>query len=367
MEKMKALLTARLTDEWLAKLSDYMDIKQAGLYVSKKLLTPAEMIEELRGQDILIVSYDQVTREVIENAPNLKLISSIRTGVGANITIEAATEAGIPVLYTVGRTDHAVAEYTILQMLSLSRPICKADRLMRERVLTDDTLQEVKRDVVWTLEPKSSAGIWREKLRGTELYGKVLGIIGLGTIGRMVARLANAFGMRVLAYDPYVSPETIKDLEVTLLPDLREMLSQADFVSVHARLTPESRGLLGREEFKAMKPTAYYLNTARAAIADEEALIEALQKRWIAGAAIDVFHKEPLSSDSPLLGMDHVILSSHLAGVTHEVIVYHSRMVGEAIIDYLKGQRPEHIANPEVFDTPAFKRRGALAFGTYKE
>ncbi len=366
MNKIKALLTAELEPTWLARLSSYLDVTRAGLYVSEKLLSPDEFVEALCGQDVLILSYDQVTQEVIENAPDLKLISSIRGGPEANISIDAATEAGLPVLYTLGRTDHAVAELTMLQMLALSRPLCRADRLLRERVLTDDEPAEVGRDVIWPLNQTSSAGIWHSRLRGTELYAKVLGLVGLGHIGRMVARLANAFGMRVLAYDPYVNPQTVGE-DVTLIPDLKDMLRQSDFVSVHARVTPQSIGLLGREEFRAMKPTAYYVNTARAAIADEAALMEALQQRWIAGAALDVYHHEPLRSDSPLLGMNHVILTPHLAGVTHEITTHHSRMVAEGIIDFLTGKRPQIIANPEVFDTPAFARRGALAFGAFKE
>ena len=367
MKTMKALLTAELEQTWLTRLSDYLEIKRAGLYVSGTLLTTAELVEELRGQDILVLSYDQVTEELIENAPDLKLISSIRGGPEANVSIDAATEAGIPVLYTMGRTDHAVAELTMLHMLALSRPICRADRLLRERVLTDDSPQEVGRDVIWPLEETSSAGIWHAKHTGTELYGKVLGIIGLGHIGRLVARLANAFGMRVLAHDPYVNAEVVGEVDVALVPELKEMLGQADFVSVHARVTPQSVGLLGREEFQAMKPTAYYVNTARAAIADEKAFLEALQQRWIAGAALDVYHKEPLPPDSPLLGMTHVNLTPHLAGSTHEIVTHHSRMVVEGIIDYLTGKRPPIIANPEVFDIPAFTRRGELAFGVCKE
>jgi D-3-phosphoglycerate dehydrogenase / 2-oxoglutarate reductase len=369
MKKLKALLTAELEPTWLAELTNHLEITRAGLYVSEKLLTPAEFAEALRGQDILILSYDQVTREVIENAPDLKLISSIRGGPEANISIDAATAAGLPVLYTQGRTDHAVAELTLLHMLALARPICRGDRLLRDRVMTDespDRPQEVERDVIWPLEQTTSAGIWHEKLTGTELYGKVLGLVGLGHIGRLVAKLGEAFGMRVLAYDPYVNPTTV-EAGVTLIPDLKEMLRQSDFVSVHARVTPQSVGLLGREEFRAMKPTAYYVNTARAAIADEKALMEALQQHWIAGAGLDVYHKEPLSPDSPLLGMRHVNLTPHLAGSTREITTHHSRMVAEGIVDFLMGRRPPIIANPEVFDTPAFARRGALAFGVYKE
>jgi D-3-phosphoglycerate dehydrogenase / 2-oxoglutarate reductase len=370
MKRMKALLTAELEQTWLAKLSNYLEIKRAGLYVSEKLLTPAEFADELRGQDILILSYDQVTREVIDNAPDLKLISSIRGGPEANISIDAAAESGIPVLYTVGRTDHAVAELTLLHMLALSRPICRGERLLRERVMTDenpDSPRQAERDVIWPLEQTTSAGIWHEKLTGTELYGKVLGIVGIGHIGRLVAKLAAAFGMRVIAYDPYVKPDTLGNTDVALVPDLKEMLRQSDFVSVHARVTPQSVGLLGREEFRAMKPTAYYVNTARAAIADESALMEALQQHWIAGAGLDVYHREPLSPNSPLLGMPHVHLTPHLAGSTHEIMTHHSRMVAEGIIDYLLGKRPAIIANPGVFDTPAFARRGALAFGVCKE
>jgi D-3-phosphoglycerate dehydrogenase len=367
MKKFRTLLTAELEQKWLDRLKECLDIKEAGMYVSKQLLTPPQLIEELRGRDVLIVSYDQVTDEVIANSPDLKVIASIRGGPEFNISIDAATAAGIPVLFTAGRTDHAVAELTLLQMLALSRPICRGDRLLRERIMTDDAPQAVARETTWPIDPTIPLGMMHERLRGTELYDKVLGLVGLGNIGRVVAKLANAFGMHVLAYDPFVTPEATAAIDVTLVPDLKDMLRQADFVSVHARVTPQSTGILGREEFRAMKPTAYYVMNARAPIADEAALMEALRERWIAGAALDVYHKEPLSSDSPLLGMPNVILTPHIAGSTKEIPNHHSRLVAQAVLEFLAGKRPATTKNPQVYDTAAFARRGGLLFGAVKE
>lgn len=359
----KVLVTAELTGEALALLSAHLEVTEGGALRHQRLLAPSELAGELRGHEVLIVAYEQVTDEVMDACPDLKLIASIRGGPEANISIDAATARGIPVLFTLGRTQHAVAEYAFALMLAIARHVTAGDRLVKTRVLTSDAPQTYVRDVVWRLPEGTDAYRIRAGLNGTELYAKTLGLVGLGNIGQEVARLGQAFGMRVVTFDPYLPPARAQALGVESV-DLPDLMRQADFVSLHARVTPESIGVIGREQLRLMKPSSYLVNTARAALLDEAALIGALQQRWIAGAALDVFHKEPLDPKHPLLDLDNVILTPHFAGSTHEIPEHHSRMVAEDVVGYLQGRvTRERVKNPEVFDAPAFAGRGGLIRG----
>ncbi len=359
----RVLLTAELTDDALALLRANVELVEGGALRHGRLLPPAELAEELRGADVLIVGYEQVTEEVMDARPELKLISSIRGGPEANISIAAATARGIPVLFTLGRTQHAVAEHTFALMLALARRVTEGDRLIRSRQITHTGPPASTRDVVWRLPEESPGRERHAALRGTELFGKTLGLLGLGNIAQEVARLGQAFGMTVIAHDPYLPAERAREAGVELV-GLPELMGGADFLSLHARVTPESTGVIGRAELRAMKPTAYLVNTARAALLDEAALLEALRGGWFAGAALDVFHKEPLDPDSPLLELDNLILTPHLAGSTEEIPLHHSRMVAEDVVGYLGGRVVrERVKNPEVFESPAFAERGGVAFG----
>ncbi len=361
--KTRALLTAELTEDALSLLKANVDLTEGGALRHGRLLSPQELADELRGHDILIVGYEQVTDAVMDACPELKLIASIRGGPEANVSIDAATERGIPVLFTLGRTKHAVAEYTFALMLAIARHVTVGDRLVKSRALTSDAPQPYARDVVWRLPEGTEAFRIHAALRGVELYAKTLGLVGLGNIGQEVARLGAAFGMRVATFDPYLPAERAAALGVELV-GLSDLMRQADFLSLHARVTPESIGVVGREQLRLMKPSAYLVNTARAALVDEAALVEALLQRWLAGAALDVFHKEPLDPKHPLLDLDNVILTPHFAGSTHEIPGHHSRMVAEDVVGYLQGRIVrERVRNPEVFDAPAYAGRGGLARG----
>ena len=375
---MRALLTANYIPDYVEQLSQYMQVRHAGYGVGGDLFDERELVRELVGRDLFIVGYDQVTAPVILKSPDLKVIASIRGGPEANIDIDAATAAGIPVLYTIGRTQHAVAEYVLLLMLSLARPLYKTDRQIRNGTLLKQGLSyrertssggddQAARDVIWPLEPGTRAFAAHQKLFGGELFDKTLGIVGFGNIGQAVAQLGMGFGMRVLIHDPYVDAQKVAEAGAEAV-DLLDLMASADYVSLHVRVTPTSRGMIGRREFKAMKPTACLINTARAALVDELALIEALSEGWIRGAGLDVYHREPLEPDHPLLSIDRdrVILSAHLAGSTHEVEGHHCRLVNASVIQYLKGQRPRAVANPSVFDEPGFPERGGMLFGILK-
>jgi D-3-phosphoglycerate dehydrogenase len=232
-----------------------------------------------------------VTREVIQAGKNLKAIG--RAGIGLdNIDTEAAKERGIKVLNTPGATTISVAELTMGHMLALARHIPQATASLK-------------------------AGKWEKKqFMGTELYGKTLGIIGVGRIGREVAKRASAFGMDIVAYDPYVREADVRDLGLKLLP-LEDLLQYSDYITIHVPLTPETRHMLGKREFELMKPGVRIINCARGGVIDEQALYEALVSGKVAGAALDVFEEEP-PKDNPLLKLDNVIGTPHLGASAEE-------------------------------------------------
>jgi D-3-phosphoglycerate dehydrogenase len=252
----------------------------------------AELIRRIGDAEAVvnIRAYSKFTDRVLAACPNLRLISVWGTGTD-HIDLAACTARGVSVASTPGVNAHSVAEHTLALMLAFARRIPANDAAMR-------------------------GGQWP---RGTlaDLEGKTLGIIGLGAIGRRVASLAAMFNMRLLAWTFGVDNGRAASVGARRV-ELEELLRQSDIVSIHLRLSPESRGLLTRERLTLMKPTAFLVNTARGAIVDRDALIDALQNQRIAGAALDVFHEEPIAANDPLLSLPNVVLSPHNAGTTHE-------------------------------------------------
>jgi D-3-phosphoglycerate dehydrogenase len=264
------------------------------------------------------------SRAVIEAAPRLKIIS--RHGVGCdNIDVEACNEHGVIISTSGDANSEAVSEHTMALLLSVARMLPFADRSIR-------------------------AGIWDRSVRSVELQGKTLGLVGVGRIGSRVAHQAQGFDMRVLAYDPYATPEMARTANAELT-DLESVLRQADFVSLHAPLTPETRHLIGAAELALMKPDAILVNTSRGGLVDEAALCEALAEKRIAGAGLDVFEQEPLEPDNPLRGLDNVVLAPHLGGTTEEALVRLSVRAAQNILAVLRGERPTAVHNPEVLET----------------
>lgn len=268
-------------------------LKEAGFEVEVKTgLKPEELVKAIPEYEGLIVrSATKVTREVILAGKNLKAIG--RAGIGLdNVDVEAAKERGIKVLNTPGATTISVAELTIGHMLALARQIPQATASLK-------------------------AGKWEKKLfMGTELYEKTLGIIGIGRIGREVAKRAAAFGMDLVAYDPYVRESDVRDLGLKLLP-LDELLRYSDYITLHLPLSPETKHLLGPRQFALMKQGVRLVNCARGGIVDEQALYKALKDGQVAGAALDVFEVEP-PQDNPLLKLDNVIATPHLGASAKE-------------------------------------------------
>lgn len=283
-----------------------------------------ELLDNIGRYDAIIVrSRTKVTEDVIQKGENLKVIG--RAGVGVdNIDVEAATARKIPVVFSPRGSTVSVAELAMGHMISLARKLVFSDRSIR-------------------------AGKWeKKKYRGTELQGKVLGLVGAGRIGAEVAKRAKAFGMSVLAFDPYLSREIADEIGVELV-ELPRLLKEADFVSVHAILTPETKGLIGKEELDTMKQTVFLVNCARGGIIDEAALADALEGDRIAGAALDVFENEP-PRDSPLLRLENIHLTPHLGASTTEAQVRAGSIVAEQVLKVLGGEQPNQIVNREIYD-----------------
>jgi len=291
-------------------------------------LSVATVIREIGGVSGVVVRTAPFTREIIEAADALKVIG--RHGVGVdNIDVCAATEKGIVVVNTPNANATSVAEHTLTAIGALAKQMVSYDRGTR-------------------------TGNWeiRNSYRAVDLDGKTLGLIGMGRIGSMVARRAAvAFNMKVIAFDPYVTPEAAREFGVTLCPEIDDVFRQADVVSLHTPLNPETRGFVNAERLRRMKPSAFLVNFSRGEVVDETALCEALKGGAIAGAALDVYEEEPPPADSPLFALDNVILSPHSAALTQECVIRMATGAAEGVVDVLSGRRPPFVVNPEVFKT----------------
>lgn len=288
-------------------------------------LTGTDLADRMRGEEVFITNEDKVNAEAMDGNSNLRLIGTPSAGID-HVDLQAATERGIPVVYSPGGNADSVAEYAFGLMLAISKRILKADALLRKG-----------------LTPRVEC---YKPLMGVELKGKTIGIVGVGSIGSRVAMIARSFRMNVLLFDPGVLPTRLEQFGRVV--ELNELLNASDFISVHAPLTNQTRGMLGPEQFAIMKKTAFFVNTARGKIVNEPALIDALRKKRIAGAALDVQENEPLRPDSPLLNLDNVIVSPHVASYTSEAQAYCDRIVQEDVISFVRGEPIRFLANPEV-------------------
>jgi D-3-phosphoglycerate dehydrogenase len=273
-------------------------------------LAPDELKKALAGADALVIrSETKVTADVLETAKSLKIIG--RAGVGVdNVDVAAATRRGVLVTNAPEGNTIAAAEHAVALLLSLTRNVPAANASMR-------------------------AGEWkRSKFVGHELFGKTLGLVGLGRIGREVAKRALAFGMNVVGCDPLIAADKAREAGVTLV-DIRSLLKRADYISLHATLNPDTRHMIGKKEFAIMKKGVRLVNCARGGLIDEAALAVAVKSGQVGGVALDVFETEPPAKDNPLLGMENVVLTPHLGASTEEAQVAVSVVVAEQVRDYL--------------------------------
>jgi D-3-phosphoglycerate dehydrogenase len=285
-------------------------LRAAGFDVEKRTgLKGDELVEAVRGCDGLVVrSETKVTAALLERAASLRVIG--RAGVGVdNIDVAAATEAGVVVMNAPDGNTMTTAEHTLALLLALARRVPQGDASLK-------------------------GGRWeRKKFIGVELRGKTLGVVGLGRIGRVVASRARGFEMRVVAFDPFVAPEQVRDEEIELA-SLEETCARADFITVHTPLTPETRGIIGAREFALMKTGVRVVNCARGGLVDESALYEAIKEGRVAGAALDVFTDEPPPPGHPLLALEEVIATPHLGASTKEAQEGVAVIVAEQMRDF---------------------------------
>jgi len=284
-----------------------------------------EFVGEIEDAHLLIADVDiKVTQTVLAAATQLRAVVCASTGVDF-VDVPAATRGGILVTNLPDYCVEAVAEHALALLLCLSRQIVPGVNAVRE-------------------------GNWekRRDFQGIELEGKALGIVGLGRIGRRVAERAQALGMRILFYDPLVSGESVRNKGYEKQEGLLDLIQAADMISVHAALMTETIRMFGEAEFRHMKPSAYFINVARGGIVDEGALFRALSERWIAGAALDVLTEEPPAWDHPLLKLDNLIITPHLAYNTREAKEKARAQLKEVISSVIHGHYPINVINPEL-------------------
>ena len=325
-ESLRILVTDPLAEEGIQLLQSANQVKVD----VKTKLPPEELLKIIGDYDGLIVrSSTQVTREVLEKAAKLKVIG--RAGAGLdNVDVEAASKRGIVVMNAAGGNTISTAEHTMSMIMALSRSIPQATA-------------SVKR------------GEWnRTAFMGVELYGKFLGIIGLGRIGAEVAKRALAFGMRILAYDPHLLEEKVRELDVQPVNTLEELLKKADYITVHVPLTDETRDLIGEKEFGLMKKGVRLINCARGGIINEAALAQAIRSGEVAGAALDVFEKEP-PVNRELVDLPQVIVTPHLGASTEEAQKSVAKEIAVSVRDCLLGLGIRNAVNVPSVDSEVLK------------
>lgn len=290
---------------------------------------PTELATLASGADLILTHLAPVTDAVLRAAgPQLRLVGSVRGG-PVNIDVAAATALGVPVSHLPGRNLGAVAEFVIGTMIALTRNVGSASRGMAEG--------------------RWDGSYFRFERCGPELSAATVGLVGLGAVGARVSELLRAFGSTVLAHDPYADPGAASRLGVELV-DLPTLLSRSEVVSVHARLTDDTRRMFDAHAFATMRPGAYFVNTARGELVDSDALRDALRSGHLGGAALDVFDPEPPAADDDLRTRSDVLPTPHLAGASRQVALGSADKVAAAAARFLTTGRLEHCANPEVLD-----------------
>jgi len=293
----------------------------------ERVLSKSELISHLREADgALTLLTDIINREVLDACPRLKVVANFAVGFN-NVDIEAATERGVIVTNTPGVLTETTADFAWTLLMAAARRVVEADRFARA----------------------GKFKMWGPKMfLGHDVYGKTLGLIGLGRIGQAVARRASGFNMKVVFHDAEPIPEQVlQDLRVTPAP-LEELLRISDFISVHVPLLAETKHLLSDRTFAMMKPTCVVVNTSRGPVVDEKALVRALKNGKIAAAALDVFEREP-EIEPELFDIDNVVIAPHIASASHETRLKMCMMAAENLLASLKGNRPPNLVNPEVW------------------
>jgi len=321
-DRPKALVTAPFRGAGLEKLERLVDVvydpwieqQPLRIYNSEQL---ADRVQR-EGANVVIVEGDSVKGPVLDLP--LVAVGSCR-GDPNNVDVAAATARGIPVLRAPGRNADAVAELTVALLLAVNRGVVRADLDVREG------------------ESYRDGTIPYQRFRAWQLAGRTAGLVGLGAVGRATRWRLEGLGMHVIAHDPYADEAT---------HTLDDLLAEADVISMHAMVTPETQGMISSAQFDRMKDGAIYLNTARAMLHDTDALVAALESGHLAGAGLDHFEGEHLPTDHPLVGMANVVLTPHIGGATYDTEANHSTLIADGLEQLLGGGKPDNLVNPEV-------------------
>jgi glyoxylate reductase len=285
------------------------------------------LLQAVQDVEGLLVAGARISTEVLEQAPKLRAISNASVGYD-NLDLAGCTARGIPVASTAGSLEETTADLAFALLLAVARRVVEGDRYVRE-------------------------GRWDRwqfnLLHGRDVYGKTLGLYGFGHIAQGMARRGRGFSMRILYHSRHRVPETVEGQFGAQFVDRETLIRESDFLSLHVPLTPETHHLIGAPEFRRMKPTAFLINTARGKVVDEEALVEALGEKRIAGAGLDVFENEP-KVHSALLSMPNVVLMPHIGSATGETRLRMAMLAAQNLLDLFEGRRPKNLLNPEVFE-----------------
>jgi len=294
--------------------------------VCAPVASQGEVFEAIKEATVVLNYHSDIPREMFEQMDNCKLM--VRYGHGYDtVDLQAATDNGVMVTNIAGATSEEVSNHALALILACARDLKRKDRDVTEgRWIGNDSRSVARR-----------------------IYGETLGVIGMGNIGRATARKGRALGMRVLVYDPYVGPWLATEYDVEFVDDVEMIFSGSDYVSLHTPLNPETHHLVNSETLALMKPDSYVINTSRGPVVDEDALLAALMDGKIAGAALDVFEQEPPDPDNPLLHLENVIVTPHIAGSSEIGWATICRRAGEEAAQALRDERPQVVVNPEVF------------------
>lgn len=283
------------------------------------------MVSVLHDVDIIVTDYGAVTKRMIEAAPRLKLIAVARGG-PVSVNVESAKARGVQVVNLPGRNSQAVAEFTLGLMLCQMKRITECHADMKRGIWRGD--------------------FYRFEKAPQELNGLMVGLVGFGSVGKLLAPMLRAFGMRIVAHDPFV-PANVLEREKVIAVDFDTLLSGSDVVSLHARLTPQNAGMMGEKQFRAMKTSSHLINTARGGLVDHRALYRALKERWIAGAALDIYDTEPIDAHYPLLEFGNVTFTPHIAGSSRETASRSADLLAQKISEFVTNEPRKSRSAPE--------------------
>lgn len=316
--------------------SNWQNLQARRLEVEKKgpEIEEVDALIKVEGQDAELLAglFVPISSKVFDAMPKLRIAGVSRAGL-ENVNVKEATKRGIVVFNIEGRNAEAVSDFAVGIMLSECRNIARAHFSIKN-------------------------GQWRKEFSNSswvpELKGKNVGIVGFGYIGRLVAQKLSGFGVNCLVFDPFVSEEIVREAGCEPV-DKETLFKTSDFVTIHARMSESTKNMIGAKELNSMKPTAYLINTGRAGLVDQEALLTVLREKKIAGAGLDVFLDEPLKQDSEFLRLDNVTLTTHIAGTTKEALTRSPEILMKDIKKLLTGQKPRFVINKEVLETAEFK------------